>query len=51
MPQPEAYLGGADKLFDAEGKLSSDGTRKFLQSFMQAFRAWIETCHKAEAPH
>ena len=29
MAQPEAYLGGADKLFDASGKLVNDGTRKF----------------------
>ena len=41
MAQPEAYIGGADKLFDANGKLVNDGTRKFLQSFMQAFGAWI----------
>ncbi len=41
MAQPEAYLGGADKLFDASGKLSNDGTRKFLQGFMQAYAAWV----------
>jgi chromate reductase, NAD(P)H dehydrogenase (quinone) len=41
MAQPEAYIGGADKLFDACGKLTSDGTRKFLQQFMQAFAGWI----------
>jgi chromate reductase, NAD(P)H dehydrogenase (quinone) len=41
MPQPEAYIGGADKLFDAAGKLNNDGTRKFLHGFMQAFEAWI----------
>lgn len=41
MAQPEAYIGGADKLFDAAGKLANDGTRKFLQSFMQAFAEWI----------
>jgi chromate reductase, NAD(P)H dehydrogenase (quinone) len=41
MPQPEAYIGGADKLFDAQGKLINDATRKFLQGFMQAFDAWI----------
>ena len=40
MPQPEAYLGGADKLFDAAGKLANDGTAKFLRGFMQAFEAW-----------
>jgi len=43
MQQPEAYVGGADKLFDAEGKLSNESTRKFLQDFMQAYAAWIET--------
>ncbi len=37
MAQPEAYIGGADKLFDASGKLVNEGTRKFLQDFMQAF--------------
>jgi chromate reductase, NAD(P)H dehydrogenase (quinone) len=41
MAQPEAYIGGADKLFDANGKLVNDGTRKFLQGFMQAYEAWI----------
>jgi chromate reductase, NAD(P)H dehydrogenase (quinone) len=41
MSQPEAYIGGADKLFDGNGKLVNDGTRKFLQGFMQAFAAWV----------
>jgi chromate reductase len=41
MAQPEAYIGSADKLFDAAGKLINDGTRKFLQSFMQAYAAWV----------
>ena len=41
MAQPEAYIGGADKLFDASGKLVNDGTRKFLQDFMQAYSVWV----------
>ncbi|MDE2254105.1 MAG: NAD(P)H-dependent oxidoreductase [Betaproteobacteria bacterium] len=41
MAQPEAYLGGADKLFDASGKLANEGTRKFLESYMQAYAAWV----------
>jgi chromate reductase len=41
MAQPEAYIGGAEKLFDADGTLTNDGTRKFLQDFLQAFDAWI----------
>jgi chromate reductase len=42
MQQPEAYIGHADKLFDEHGKLVNDGTRKFLQAFMQAFANWVE---------
>ena len=41
MPQPEAYIGGADKLFDANGRLVNDGARQFLQGFMRAYAAWI----------
>jgi chromate reductase, NAD(P)H dehydrogenase (quinone) len=43
MQQPEAYIGRADKLFDEHGKVASDGTRKFLQEYMQAFANWVET--------
>jgi chromate reductase len=46
MAQPEVYLSGADKLFDANGKLAEDGTRKFLEGFMQAYAAWISTNSK-----
>lgn len=42
LQQPEAYLGGADKLFDANGKLVNDRTHKFLHDFMQAYAAWVE---------
>jgi len=42
MQQPEAYIGGADKLFDAQGKLTSESTRDFLVKFGQAFAAWID---------
>ena len=41
MAQPEAYIGGADKLFDADGKIINEGTRKFLQQFMEAFANWV----------
>lgn len=41
MAQPEAYISGADKLFDASGKLTNADTRKFFTSFMLAFRLWI----------
>ena len=42
LQQPEAYVGGADKLFDASGKLTNDSTRGFLQKFVTAFATWIE---------
>jgi chromate reductase len=42
LQQPEVYLGGADKLFDAEGKLTVDKTREFLGKFLQAYAAWVE---------
>lgn len=41
MPQPEAYLGHADKLFDASGRLIDEGARKLLQNFINAFAVWI----------
>jgi chromate reductase, NAD(P)H dehydrogenase (quinone) len=47
MAQPEAYLGGVDKLFDEQGKLVNDGTRKFLRDFMQAFAVWVAANAKA----
>ena len=43
MQQPEAYVSHVDKLFDEHGKLVSDGTRKFLLDYMQAFARWVET--------
>jgi chromate reductase len=41
MPQPEAYIGHADKLFDAAGKLINPDTEKFLKGFLAAFETWI----------
>jgi chromate reductase, NAD(P)H dehydrogenase (quinone) len=47
MAQPEAYLGGADKYFDVDGKVTNDGTRKILHAFMQAFESWINANNKS----
>ena len=46
MQQPEAYVGGASKLFDAQGRLKDEGTRDFFHKFMNTFAAWIERCAK-----
>src|SRR5262249_21217554 len=43
MPQPEAYIGGAANLFDADGQVAKPETREFLRTFIAAFAAWIET--------
>jgi len=41
MQQPEAYIGGAAQLFDADGRITNDKTRGFLVKFMEAFAAWV----------
>jgi chromate reductase len=43
MQQPEAYIGGAAKLFGANGEIENESTRKFLISFMSSFAEWVST--------
>ncbi len=43
LQQPEAYVGGAARLFDGEGRLVSDTTREFLKTFMRKYADWVET--------
>jgi chromate reductase len=50
MAQPEVYLGHADMLFDENGKLANDGTKKFLQGFMQSFANWVIANSKDRRP-
>jgi len=42
LAHPEAYIGGAGKLFDEKGAITVDATREFLTRFMAAFAQWIE---------
>jgi len=42
MQQPEAYIGGAAKLFDASGTLIDDSVREFMKKFLDAFARWVE---------
>lgn len=42
LQQPEMYIGGADKLFDAAGELSVDSTRDYLGKFLRAYADWVE---------
>ena len=41
MQQPEAYIGGADKLFAADGSIANETTKGFLEKFLSAFEHWI----------
>lgn len=43
MQQPEAYIGGAANLFDAEGRVSNDSVREFLRKFMDTYAIWLRT--------
>lgn len=42
MPAPEAYVGGADKLFDDSGRIAVESTRQFMNTFMVRFADWVE---------
>src|SRR5438105_10135746 len=42
LQQPEAYVNGVDKAFDAAGKLTDEDKRDFLQKYLQAYAAWVE---------
>jgi chromate reductase len=41
MQQPEAYIGGADKLFAADGSIANPSTKEFMGKFLAAFEQWI----------
>jgi chromate reductase len=43
MQQPEAYIGGADKLLDENGDVTNEATRAFLERFINTFAKWIDT--------
>lgn len=41
LQMPEAYLGGVASKFEGD-QLKDDSTRAFLQTFVDAFAAWVE---------
>src|SRR6185503_17449295 len=49
MQMPELYVGHVDKVVDASGKPTSDGTRELFGKFLDAFSAWIEKNGKRAA--
>jgi len=42
LQQPEAYLGGVGKWFGEDGTLKDESARKFLQTFIDAYAAWVQ---------
>lgn len=41
MQQPEAYVGGVEKLLTDDNQFANDGTKTFMTSFLAAFEQWI----------
>lgn len=41
LQQPEAYIGGAGSLFDAQGNIANEDTKKFLTNFMSTYANWV----------
>ncbi len=49
LQQPEAYVGGAGKMFDASGTMTSASTREFLGKVIEAYAAWVDKIAPAKA--
>jgi chromate reductase len=43
MQQPEAYIGGVDKLVDEHGQFTNPATAEFCRGVMASFERWIRT--------
>jgi chromate reductase len=41
MPAPEAYIGGINELFDADGEFVNTTTRELCEKFVRSFETWI----------
>jgi len=41
MQQPEAYVGGAEKLFGEDGKIATEASAQFLGRIIQAYADWV----------
>jgi hypothetical protein len=41
LSQPEVYLHFTSNSIDEEGNISNDGTRKFLQTYVDRYITWI----------
>lgn len=43
LAQPEAYIGHAGDLFNANGEIQNKDVLKFAQNFINSYAAWVET--------
>ncbi|HWE73145.1 MAG TPA: NAD(P)H-dependent oxidoreductase [Stellaceae bacterium] len=42
LQQPEVYIGGADKIFDADGGVKVEATEAFLRAYLAGFASWSD---------
>ena len=42
LAQPEVFIHAKDGLFAEDGSIANEGTRKFLQGFMDRYVAWVK---------
>jgi chromate reductase, NAD(P)H dehydrogenase (quinone) len=49
LQQPEAYLGGVDRLIDASGAITRPDAAAFLKSFADAFGNWVKRLSQEKA--
>jgi len=43
LGQPEAFIHAKEGFFDAGGDIASPDSKKFLQNWMNAYVAWVNT--------
>jgi chromate reductase len=42
LQQPEAYIGGVNKVFDDSGAIGNDAVRELMRKFLERFAQWVE---------
>jgi chromate reductase, NAD(P)H dehydrogenase (quinone) len=42
LQQPEAYIGGSNKLVGDDGKIADESKREYLEKIVQAFTKWVD---------
>lgn len=45
MQQPEAYIGGVEKLLSDDNQFANDATKTFMETFLAGFEQWIARHH------